>query len=117
MTVITIGLKQVSFSGDPGEEEPGCYDVRTDDNSAAYSGPQWQDNTNSLDGDADDGVEFAQGADRKWPVCFERAKDLVASVLMKVFPSVFWSGNVKIKGDGPGSRRVFLSSLPARPSR
>ena len=95
-TVISIGLKQVGFSG------TGYHDVASDTERDQqnppqpiyYTAPHWQDNTTPLDGDADD------TGDRKWPVCYERAKKVVASVLMKVLPDFFWNGSVKIKGEG-----------------
>jgi hypothetical protein len=88
VTVVDLGLKEVSFSGTK------YHEVRLDDNSGDYSAPHWQDNSSPLDGDAED------TGDRKYPVCFTRNTKMKTSVKIIAAPTAALGGAVKIRGDG-----------------
>jgi len=91
MTVVMIKLKEVSFDG------AKYHVIRKDDSSMDYTAPHWQDNSEPLDGDADD------ENDRKYPICFTRNTKMKVTIKALYKPKdVFKDIQVKIKGDGPG---------------
>jgi len=95
LTVINAALKEVSFTG-------GRYrKVYSDDGSLGYSDPHWQDNSNPLDGDAQD------AGDRRYPVAYIRSLEGTPSVMrmgakIKVEPAGAFALGAKIRGEGPG---------------
>ncbi len=92
LTVFTgVQLKEVTFSGDK------FHDVERDlDGSGLYQPPHWQDNSQPLDGDADD------PGDHKYPVCYTRNAKMRLSATMVVEPADLFGGSVQIRGDDWG---------------
>jgi len=88
VTVVKFELKEVTFSGS------SFHAILQDNGSGAYPTPHWNTTTN-------------------YPVAYTRNTKLKATAKFQISPSSF-TGNVKIKGDGPGS--LDIPETTASPS-
>ncbi|HJR08477.1 MAG TPA: hypothetical protein VJ842_14545 [Pyrinomonadaceae bacterium] len=92
LTVFSVNLKEVSFSG------TNYHEIYADNGAGPYSAPHWRDGSSQLDNDADDST------DRKRPVAFTRNTKMRATVKWIVRPAGILGGlTVKAKGDGPSN--------------
>jgi len=115
VTVTSVGLKSVTFSG-------SGYHAVVSDTGTATTAPHWQDSSTPLDGDADEPGD----GDKKLPVCFVRDSTMIVSATFEISPA--GGTPVLIRGDGPsgqgGSMDICATSvastttttLPATPA-
>jgi hypothetical protein len=87
-TILKVDLKEVSFSGDK------YHVITADDESETYTAPHWVDNSNQLNGNADD------PGDVKRPVAFTRNTKPKVSAKWIVQPSGL-NVSFKLKGQVP----------------
>ncbi|MDR0993078.1 MAG: hypothetical protein LBN38_00710, partial [Verrucomicrobiota bacterium] len=87
-TILKVDLKEVSFSGDK------YHVITADDGSETYTVPHWVDNSNQLNGNADD------PGDVKRPVVFTRNTKPKVSAKWIVQPSGL-NFSFKLKGQVP----------------
>jgi hypothetical protein len=101
----SVGLHEVEFHGN--------QTVRKDDGSGDYSGADWRDNSNPLNGDAED------QSDVKWPVCYIKGDTIGMTAKLKCpgLEGVNVRVRAKAKGSqlkGPGENEIIIgSSEPA----
>jgi len=97
-----VGLKAVSFASASGDSN--FHTVEADYGSNTHAAPHWQDNSTPPDYDADDGEEFATGADHKYPVCYRWDSAMNASCVIEAKTpwGTLQQGDVYIRGDGDG---------------
>ncbi len=91
--VIVLGsIKQAGYGGD------GLHAVRQDSNAGLYSAPHWQDNSQTLDGDA------ADSGDRRFPVSYVKGSTIEMS--LEIEAGAAFSGNaagqIQVRGHGAG---------------
>ena len=91
-----LSLKSVEFSGENNDEFQSVY---VDTSGDAYDAPHWEDNSDPLDGDAED---WNEDSDRQYPVCYVRYTKPKATVKVLIAPHDWFSQGARIKGDGPG---------------
>jgi hypothetical protein len=96
LTVLGLKLKEVTFSADP-DSPVNYFSVAADTDASTYPVPQWKDANG--DGDADHPAE----GDHKYPVCFIRNTKMAATVKVTLGSPEYFTGAVKIRGDGPGN--------------
>lgn len=86
-----IRVRSVSFSGD------GFHRLTSDDPMTVFDAPHWQDNSEPLNGDADD------ASDRKFAVSFTRDTKMkvAATITLPAAPPDPMA--VQVRADGPGT--------------
>jgi hypothetical protein len=94
LTVLDLKLKEVTFLADP-DSPVNYYSVAPDTTTGTYPTPHWLD----ANGDGD----VLDANDHQSPVCYKRNTKMAASVKVGVSPSQYFTGTVKIRGDGPGN--------------
>lgn len=86
-TIFKAALKEVTFTG------AGYHTVSKDDGTGAYGTPQWQDNSNPLNGNADNPSD----GDHKYPICYTRNTKVKATVKIVAEPAAAFAQG-KISG-------------------
>ncbi len=103
VTVWQISLKSVEFSGE-NENNGEFHSVYVDGTDQAYEPPHWQDNSNPLDGDAEDWA--APTGDRQYPVCYVRNTKPKATVKVLIAPHDWFKSGRPDQGRWAGHRRL-----------
>lgn len=98
VTIYDILLNELSYSGDK-------YKMVKNDDGIDCVAPHWKDNSNPIDGDADDKNVTGGTDDIKYPVCYLRNTKMKISAKFKIVPidmfDIVLTATAKIAGNGP----------------